>query len=166
MQFSQLTSNLSVTAQRRMLCRASLVLSTVVLLSACTGSRVYLEQPAAASPAIEVPAVSSTTATSKIPITSAIAPPTQQACASLIPLKQRVGQLMFPLLIQSEFELATELVSRGMLGGVVVLGSPDSSIRDDIALFQKQSLFGPAIVAVDEEGGRVQRLSKLTSKSA
>jgi len=85
-------------------------------------------------------------------------------CARQIPLRQRVGQLMFPLVTQSEFALAAQQASMGLLGGVVVLGFPNASIRDDIALFQKRSVFGPGIIAVDEEGGRVQRLSKLTSK--
>jgi len=70
---------------------------------------------------------------------------------------------MFPLMIQSEFAQAEELASQGLLGGVVVLGSPSASIRADITRFQKRSLFGPGIIAVDEEGGRVQRLSELTS---
>lgn len=71
---------------------------------------------------------------------------------------------MFPLITDVDFTEAQDLVASGLLGGVVVLGSPDASIRDAIARFQKRSLYGPGIVAVDEEGGRVQRLSKLTSR--
>ncbi len=87
----------------------------------------------------------------------------QYECASSLALDKRVGQLLFPLITQGEFTKATRLASSGLLGGVVVLGSPNASIREDIAKFQKQSFFGPGIIAVDEEGGRVQRLSKLTS---
>ena len=70
---------------------------------------------------------------------------------------------MFPVMVQSEFGVATELASQGLLGGVVVLGVPNASVAGDIAAYQQQSLFGPGIIAVDEEGGRVQRLASLTS---
>lgn len=91
-------------------------------------------------------------------------PLAQTECARQVPLEQRIGQLMFPLLTQSEFAQAQQLVASGLIGGIVVLGSPDTSIRDDIARFQKVSMFGPGIIAVDEEGGRVQRLSRITSR--
>jgi len=91
------------------------------------------------------------------------AAPTPFECANQLPLRQRAGQLMFPLVTQSEFKQAGEQAAQGLLGGVVVLGFPNASIRDDIAMLQQRSVFGPSIIAVDEEGGRVQRLSKLTS---
>ncbi len=89
---------------------------------------------------------------------------TQSVCAVQIPLDQQVGQLMIPLMTQSEFVRAGKWVAQGLIGGVVVLGSPDGTVRNDIADFQQRSLLGPAIIAVDEEGGRVQRLSALTSR--
>jgi len=87
----------------------------------------------------------------------------QIECAQQLPLSLRVGQLMFPLIQQVEFEQAEQLASRGLLGGIVVLGTPNQSIQSDIEQFQSRSIFSPTIVAVDEEGGRVQRLSRLTS---
>ncbi len=98
------------------------------------------------------------------PVRIAARAPTERECARAIPIEQRLGQLMFPLVTQLEFPKATELTSLGMLGGVVVLGSPTAAISDAIASFQQRSLLGPGIVAVDEEGGRVQRLSNLTSR--
>ena len=62
---------------------------------------------------------------------------------------------------QDEFGRAAGLASTGHLGGVVVLGSPDAGIGGDIEAMQNQSLLGPMIVAVDEEGGRVQRVDGL-----
>jgi len=88
----------------------------------------------------------------------------QYECANRLPIKNRIGQLMFPLITLLDFADAQQMNSEGLLGGVVVLGSPSASIRDAISIFQKRSLYGPSIVAVDEEGGRVQRLAKLTSR--
>jgi len=127
------------------------LISCVLLISSCGVTQPNLDQHHLQLPADTSP---STTALTR----------TQSECAAQLPLKHRIGQLLFPLITQSEFVLAGELASLGFLGGVVVLGSPDTRIRDDIAMFQQQSLFGPAIVAVDEEGGRVQRLSRITSR--
>ena len=70
---------------------------------------------------------------------------------------------MFPVMVQSEFVQATNLAAQGLLGGVVVLGQPTVDIAADIAAYQEASLFGPGVIAVDEEGGRVQRLASLTT---
>ncbi len=74
-----------------------------------------------------------------------------------------MGQLMFPVLVQSEMAAAADLAEQGLLGGVVVLGEPAASIADEISEYQARSLLGDGIIAVDEEGGRVQRLAGLTS---
>jgi len=137
----------------------------LLLLSACGTARLHPKQTLI--PSVTKPPESTKVAIEKTPVLTLAPihtkPPTQAACAAELPLDHRVGQLMFPLVFQSEFMLATKMASNGMLGGVVVLGNPNASIRDDIALYQKRSLFGPGIIAVDEEGGRVQRLSAITS---
>lgn len=146
-------------------CRCTLLVPSLLLLSACSAS-VVIADNATLQPIVKVPPLSrsnTNTTASNLPVSLVTKAPTQYQCASQIPLAKRVGQLMFPLVTQPEFELAGEFASLGMLGGVVLIGSPNSSIHSDIAMFQKRSLFGPSIVAVDEEGGRVQRLSKLTS---
>ncbi len=66
-------------------------------------------------------------------------------------------------MVQEEFAQATALAEQGLLGGVVVLGAPTAAIATDISAYQEASLFGPGVIAVDEEGGRVQRLTSLTS---
>ena len=98
-----------------------------------------------------------TTAAPTGPVSAAV------ACAAQVPLQQRVGQLMFPVMVQSEFAVASDLASQGLLGGVVLLGQPTAAVANDISTYQSRSLYGPGIIAVDEEGGRVQRLSGLTS---
>ncbi len=75
----------------------------------------------------------------------------------------RVGQLMFPLVTQAQLPEAANLAERGLIGGVVVIGNPTAAIQSEIQTLQQRSLLGPVIVAVDEEGGSVQRLAALTS---
>jgi len=144
--------------------RASLVVC-VLLVSACGWP---LKAPPSVDPATIDHAVGHTIGRETEPLPVKTLPVakkrTQNECAIELPLYQRAGQLMFPLVTQIEFADATELASKGLIGGVVVLGSPSAPIREDIALYQKQSLLGPGIIAVDEEGGRVQRLAALTSR--
>ncbi|MFT7475855.1 MAG: beta-N-acetylhexosaminidase [Verrucomicrobiales bacterium] len=117
---------------------------------------------AAAETSPPAPLTSKTPETTTLPPTTTT-PPTAAECAAEVPLELRVGQLMFPVMVQSDFAVSQDLAGRGLLGGVVVLGSPTRSIAADIDAYQKTSLLGPGIVAVDEEGGRVQRLASLTS---
>lgn len=86
---------------------------------------------------------------------------TAEECAAEIALEFRLGQLLFPVMTQDEFATANDLASRGHIGGIVVLGSPDATISEDIETLQAQALVDGVIVAVDEEGGRVQRLESL-----
>ncbi len=109
-----------------------------------------------------------TTTTTVAPTTTTVAttaPMTQleaiESCIDAIPHRVRIGQLLFPVMVQSEFGEATRLAADGSLGGVVVLGAPDATVVDDIATFSASSAIPSPIVAVDEEGGRVQRLDGL-----
>lgn len=109
--------------------------------------------------AVSQAAVESTTTTRPATTTTA-AQRTALECVGDIALEVRLGQLLFPVLVQSDMPAATELASRGLIGGVVVLGEPTAAIADAIAELQQQSMVSPSIVAVDEEGGRVQRLEE------
>ena len=138
------------------------ILLCVLLLSAC-GTTANISAPEESGSSVQNPENNAlrNTAVLELP---AVTKPTQHECASELPLHQRAGQLMFPLVTQPEFAQATKLASNGLLGGVVVLGSPSAPIQQAISEYQKNSLFGPGIIAVDEEGGRVQRLAGITSK--
>lgn len=126
-------------------------------------------QPASASsettetlaPATTKPSTTTTTPpTTTLPPTTTIAP-TIEECLAHIPLRVRLGQLLFPVLTQAELGDATAHVARGDIAGVVILGNPTADLRADLAALQGASLIGPSIVAVDEEGGRVQRVAEL-----
>jgi len=147
-----------------------IILSSFLLLSAC-GSVPKTPEPAIVAPtkpynAQQAGTVQAVPAPTDVVPVSYLAPTPSSPfeCASRLPLEKRIGQLIFPLVTPVDFLKAQQLASIGLVGGVVVLGAPSASIRDAIAIFQKRSLYGPGIVAVDEEGGRVQRLAKLTSR--
>lgn len=119
--------------------------------------------PTTTAPTAPDPTAPTPTTTTTIATTTTTAAPTPFECAASVSLEHQIGQLMFPVMVQSEFAAAAELAADGLLGGVVVLGTPSASIASDIATYQQASLLGDGIIAVDEEGGRVQRLASLTS---
>ena len=123
-----------------------------------------------AAPATNLQADAADTSTTAAPTTttsSTIAettvPPTRTLaqCVADIPLDVQIGQLLFPIMTQDEFAVAESLATRGHLGGIVVLGAPNAEIGSDIASLQASSAVGSLIIAVDEEGGRVQRVDHL-----
>ena len=162
--------------RHRLISASALVVSLALITSACASndsddSLVATESTdpaptvvAAADPVEQTAVANAAPAESSSTIASTTTSiPTPFECAESVPLEIRVGQLIFPLVVQSDLAAAAELASVGHLGGVVVIGDPTASIVDDIAALQARSLLGPLIVAVDEEGGRVQRLASITS---
>ncbi len=148
----------------------TLGLATCLLLAACgsTGTvESIVDSSSAVEPTVVEPAMTTSeaavTTAEPVPTTTTTTTPPRSAleCASDIALEVRLGQLLFPVVVQSEFDTAASLAERGLIGGVVVLGSPTASISDDIERLQARSMVSPSIVAVDEEGGRVQRLEAL-----
>jgi beta-N-acetylhexosaminidase len=142
-------------------------MAVTVVMASCASS-VAVESTTSAVPTV-VPAADSvndaepeTSTASTTPATSTtVAPMTAEECAAEVSLEVRLGQLLFPVVVQDELEAAAQLAERGLIGGVVVLGSPTEAIAAQIADLQDRSLVSPSIVAVDEEGGRVQRLDSL-----
>lgn len=79
--------------------------------------------------------------------------------------RQRVAQLLLPLMLQSEIEQAQVHATVGDLGGIGLLqpadfSTPDQGLADKLRSLQQAS-FVPVLVASDEEGGSVQRLANL-----
>lgn len=117
--------------------------------------------PTVVEPAVPVTEASTTTIEPTTTATSTLPPRSALECASDIALEVRLGQLLFPVIVQSELPAATALAEQGLIGGVVVLGKPTAEIAAGITDLQSRSMVSPSIVAVDEEGGRVQRLDQL-----
>jgi len=79
------------------------------------------------------------------------------ACTSGLSLETQLGQTLMPAFDWQELPLAMGPLSSGLIGGVVVLGSPPAEVSELIASLRAQASVYP-LFAVDEEGGRVQRL--------
>lgn len=79
---------------------------------------------------------------------------------SCLATRQRVAQLLLPLVSQPELFGAQVFAADGDLGGIGLLGQPNAQIGTDLAALQQAS-FVPLLVASDEEGGSVQRLATL-----
>ncbi|MCP4845857.1 MAG: glycoside hydrolase family 3 protein [Actinomycetia bacterium] len=73
----------------------------------------------------------------------------------------RIGQVLLPVVEQAELADAVALAERGLIGGVVVIGKPDEGVTDAIDSLHASSMTGRLVIAVDEEGGNVQRLDGL-----
>ncbi len=79
---------------------------------------------------------------------------------SCLAIRQRVAQLLLPLVTQPELFGAQVFAADGELGGIGLLGQPNAQLGTDLAALQQAS-FVPLMVASDEEGGSVQRLATL-----
>lgn len=115
--------------------------------------------PASARPVAAVTAVTATTgATSPPP------PPVALPCASAAeveswPLERQLGHLVMVGIPITQSARAAATVARYGLAGILVRGTPGSDTRPRLAAIKAAALPGtPAIIAVDEEGGRVQHL--------
>jgi beta-N-acetylhexosaminidase len=78
-----------------------------------------------------------------------------------LPVGLRVGQVLLPLATQAELPVVADLASRGLVAGVVVVGAVGDGFPMAVAAVQDVSATGPVMVAVDEEGGRVQRFQAM-----
>ena len=105
--------------------------------------------------------VASTTTTSTT-TTSTLAPgPSAAECVVDLPVGLRVGQVLLPLATQAELPVVADLAGRGLVAGVVVVGAVGDGFPMAVAAVQAASATGPVMVAVDEEGGRVQRFEAM-----
>lgn len=90
-----------------------------------------------------------------------------EQCLASLPDEWLVGQVLMTAVTEAEIARALPLIADGSLGGVMVKGSPSAAIAGLNAAIHETSLARysvPAMIAVDEEGGRVQRLARLLGR--
>ncbi|MFT7646360.1 MAG: beta-N-acetylhexosaminidase [Candidatus Poriferisodalaceae bacterium] len=80
------------------------------------------------------------------------------ACTAELPRPVRVGQTIMLSLTERQFGLAVEEARDHQIAGVMMLGAASPFI--DVRITEMQDFAGliPLMIAVDEEGGRIQRL--------
>lgn len=83
--------------------------------------------------------------------------PIDLACVARLSLTSRVGQTLVPGSNWTRLRELVDPIEHGLIGGFVVLGEPSEEVAETIGALQAVASIG-LIVAVDEEGGRVQRL--------
>ncbi|MDH3753287.1 MAG: glycoside hydrolase family 3 protein [Acidimicrobiia bacterium] len=130
--------------------------------SACsTGGGPVVAEPVvtAPEPTVERPTVEPTPTPAPTP--SATPTPDPRSCIAAWPLEVRVAQLQFPLVAPGELGAATELVRTVPIGGVTLLGDAESTLAASLADLRAAAGAMGLIIAIDEEGGRVQRLAGL-----
>ena len=101
---------------------------------------------------------STTTTTSRPP------GPTAIECVGELPIGLRVGQVLIPVVDQAGLAVVADLAGRGLVAGAVVIGSPGDGFPAAVAAVQEASATGPVVIAVDEEGGTVQRFGSLLGR--
>ncbi|MDG2428643.1 MAG: glycoside hydrolase family 3 N-terminal domain-containing protein [Acidimicrobiales bacterium] len=134
--------------------------TTAMMVTAATPVAV----PTTAVPTTAVPTtteVPTTTAPPTSTTTTLPSLPSAAECIAKLPVGLRVGQVILPLATQAELPLVADLVVRGLVAGVVVVGAVGDGFASAISAVQAGSATGPVIVAVDEEGGRVQRFESV-----
>lgn len=95
-------------------------------------------------------------ATAPDPTTESVTP----SPVDCLPVRSRMAQLLMPLVTQSELDAAVTVAAAGDLGGIALLGMPDSRLRAQLEALEQAS-FASVLVASDEEGGSVQRLTNV-----
>ena len=130
------------------------------LLSAATSSEPPTSSTTTTTTSSMTTTTTTTTTTSTTTTTMAPAPNPAE-CVAALPVALRVGQVIVPVVDAKHLDTVSDLVGRGLVGGLVVVGSPDAGIVSDLADLQALAAVAPLMVAVDEEGGTVQRMADL-----
>jgi beta-N-acetylhexosaminidase len=120
-------------------------------------------QPVTASSSVRrpVPSVPFTSTPASVPSTTSTEPvgPTAEECIGELPLAARAGQVVWPSVYSSQLNQGPRYATWGV-GGVILMDWTSAASAEAVAEFRRHSLI-PLLVATDEEGGRVQRLSAL-----
>lgn len=155
----------TVPSSRRRVAKILAGVAAVTLLAAsCAGGeRPVLSEttlaplePATAVPIPDPPA----TLVEAAPVIEEPEPGGAIAAANCLTERQWLGQMIMPLATQDQFPAAREHAERGELGGLTLLGAPNSELGQQIADLDTVGPF-PLLMASDEEGGIVQRLVEL-----
>ncbi len=131
---------------------ASTTTAFVVSTTVVPTTTVALTTTVAPTTTSSPPASTTTTTTTTLPVG-----PTAAECVAELPVGLRVGQVLLPLATQADLAVVADLAGRGLVAGVVVVGPVGDGFAAAVAAVQAVSATGPVVVAVDEEGGRVQR---------
>ena len=103
------------------------------------------------------------TTTTQATTTTTTAPPTTTLgpadCVARAPLFQVVGQLVLATATQDQVRDVVIEIGRGQLGGLVLLEDADRGVVDELRVLSE--VVPPPVIAVDEEGGDVQRLAAI-----
>lgn len=144
-----------------------LTAAALLAVSGCTASAPV----GSASSAPEASTVTTPSVTSASPSRTASPSPTRTAsatsCASVaakLPLDQRVGQLYMMAISQTSPGSQTSLVGTAKVGSVLLLARPANGARSTRVLTKAIAAQAadpdvPILIAADQEGGLVQRLS-------
>ena len=144
---------------------ASLLFAAAVTAAGCSSTPVAV--PGAGGGA-EVEAAEATTATAPVvdPVATTIpepvVAPTSLECVAALPIETRVAQVLMPFIDGDGLEVAGEVVERFSPGGVLLMSWPDTAPDDGLGSLSARASI-PLQIAVDEEGGTVQRLRRLST---
>ena len=106
------------------------------------------------SPNTATISTTTTTTTTTTPV------PTAAECVAALPVEWKAAQIVMPAIDGAALDAAADVVAAHDLGAVLLLRWPDGS--DPVALAAvRAASTTPLMIAVDEEGGIVQRLRQL-----
>ena len=132
----------------------ALVVATTVVPTTTVAATTTL---VSATTSLPTTTTTTTTTTTMTTTTTLLVGPTAAECVAELPVGLRVGQVLLPLAPQADLAVVADLARRGLVAGVVVVGPVGDGFAAAVAAVQAVSATGPVVVAVDEEGGRVQR---------